>query len=144
MEYLNKKNANNFIPGGTTQNQFKASVVKRFGKEVELNAWVQYEGWKAPIYKPGLQKDTSAAVQPDVVSEAAQLSVAALAPSERASIGWLTDTRLEVFEGLFQAVTQIDLRLPAEKLPCPRDVGTAAGGVVLRERMEEDPGVRRR
>ena len=52
-----------FIPGGTTQNQFKASVVKRFGKEVELNAWVQYEGWKAPAYKPGLQQDTSVSVQ---------------------------------------------------------------------------------
>jgi hypothetical protein len=63
VEYLNKKTPSNFIPGGTTQNQFKASVVKRFGKDVELNAWVQYEGWKAPIYKPGLQKDTSVAVQ---------------------------------------------------------------------------------
>jgi Capsule assembly protein Wzi len=63
FEYLNKKTPFNFIPGGTTQNQFKGSVVKRFGKNVELNAWVQYEGWKAPIYKPGLQKDTSAAVQ---------------------------------------------------------------------------------
>jgi Capsule assembly protein Wzi len=63
LEYLNKKTPFNFIPGGTTQNQFKASVVKRFGREVELNAWVQYEGWKAPIYKPGLQKDTSVAVQ---------------------------------------------------------------------------------
>jgi hypothetical protein len=63
FEYLNKKTPFNFITGGTTQNQFKASVVKRFGRDVELNAWVQYEGWKAPIYKPGLQKDTSVAVQ---------------------------------------------------------------------------------
>ena len=63
LEYLNKKTPFNFIPGGTTQNQFKASVVKRLGRETELNAWVQYEGWKAPIYKPGLQKDTSVAVQ---------------------------------------------------------------------------------
>jgi Capsule assembly protein Wzi len=63
FEYLNKKTPFNFIPGGTTQNQFKASVVKRLGREVELNAWVQYEGWKAPIYKPGLQKDTSVAMQ---------------------------------------------------------------------------------
>ena len=63
LEYLNKKTPFNFIPGGTTQNQFKASVVKRLGRETELNAWVQYEGWKAPIYRPGLQKDTSVAVQ---------------------------------------------------------------------------------
>jgi len=63
LEYLHKKTAKDFVPDGTTQNQFKASVVKRFAKDVELNAWVQYEGWKAPAYKPGLQKDTSVAVQ---------------------------------------------------------------------------------
>jgi hypothetical protein len=62
FEYLNKKTPFNFIPGGTTQNQFTGSVVKRFGKNVQLKAWVQYEGWKAPIYKDGLQKDTSVAV----------------------------------------------------------------------------------
>jgi hypothetical protein len=63
VEYLNKKTPFNFIPQGTTQNQFKASVVKRLGRETELNAWVQYEGWKAPIYKSGLQQNTSIAVQ---------------------------------------------------------------------------------
>lgn len=63
LEYLNKKTPNDFVVGGTTQNQFKVDVVKRFGKNVELNAWVQYEGWKAPAYKAGLQKDTSASVQ---------------------------------------------------------------------------------
>jgi hypothetical protein len=62
-EYLTKKTAKDFVEGGTTQNQFKASVVKRIGRDVELNAWVQYEGWKAPAYKPGLQKDTSVAAQ---------------------------------------------------------------------------------
>jgi hypothetical protein len=60
---LHKKTAKDFVPEGTTQNQFKASVVKRFGPEIELNAWVQYEGWKAPAYKPGLQKDTAVSVQ---------------------------------------------------------------------------------
>jgi hypothetical protein len=63
VAYLNKKTPNDFAPGGTTQNQFRANVVKRFGPEVELNAWVQYEGWKAPAYKTGLQQDTAAAVQ---------------------------------------------------------------------------------
>ncbi len=61
--YLNKKTPFNFIPGGTTQNQFKVNVVKRLGREVELNAWYQYEGWKAPIYKQGLQKDNAFAFQ---------------------------------------------------------------------------------
>ena len=81
LEYLNKKTPNDFIPapfdptingfteikgqpGGTTQNQFKASVLKRFAHDnVELNAWFQYEGWKAPIYKQGYQADTTTAIQ---------------------------------------------------------------------------------
>lgn len=63
LEYLNKKTPKDFIAGGTTQNHFKASVVKRFGQNLEMNSWVQYEGWKAPIYKPGLQKNTTVAVQ---------------------------------------------------------------------------------
>ncbi len=63
--YLNKKTPYDFIAGGTTQNQFTASIVKRFGKEkdLELNAWVQVERWKAPIYLPGPQSDTTTAVQ---------------------------------------------------------------------------------
>jgi hypothetical protein len=63
IEYLNKKTPKDFIPGGTTQNQFKASLVKRFDRDIEVNAWVQYEGWKAPAYLTGLQKDTAVAVQ---------------------------------------------------------------------------------
>lgn len=68
VEYLEKKTAKDFIPGaynattntygpgGTTQNQFKVDVVKRFDHDnIELNAWYQHEGWKAPIYLPGLQ-----------------------------------------------------------------------------------------
>jgi hypothetical protein len=52
-----------FIPGGTTQNDYQFSVVKRIHKEIELNAWVQYERWVAPIYKPGVQNDTTAQFQ---------------------------------------------------------------------------------
>jgi len=63
LAYLNKKTPKDFIPGGTTQNQFTASVMKRFGKDVEMKSWVQYEGWKAPIYKTGLQKNVISAVQ---------------------------------------------------------------------------------
>ncbi len=58
VEYLNKKNAKDFIAGGTTQNQFKVDVLKRLRKDIELDAWVQYESWKAPIYKTGSQSDT--------------------------------------------------------------------------------------
>lgn len=77
LEYMNKKNDKDFIPGafstalgtyarfgGTTQNSVKASVVKRFyHDDVEMNAWVQYERWKAPAYMAGPQNDTAAALQ---------------------------------------------------------------------------------
>jgi Capsule assembly protein Wzi len=63
FEYLNKKTPFNFITGGTTQNQFKVNVVKRLGREVELNTWYQHEGWKAPIYKQGLQTNNAFSVQ---------------------------------------------------------------------------------
>jgi hypothetical protein len=38
-------------------------VVKRIGKEIEVKGWVQYEGWKAPVYMTGAQSDTTAAGQ---------------------------------------------------------------------------------
>jgi hypothetical protein len=63
VEYLNKKNAKDFIPLGTTQNQVMVDVVKRFHKNIELNAWLQYEQWKAPVYKPGANNNTVVAVQ---------------------------------------------------------------------------------
>ena len=49
-EYMIKRTPKDFIPGGTSQDQFKVDVVKRLGKNVELNAWMQIERWKAPIY----------------------------------------------------------------------------------------------
>ena len=57
VEYLNKKNAQDFN-GGTTQNQLKVEVVKRLRPQLELDAWAQYERWNTPIYKPGGQSDT--------------------------------------------------------------------------------------
>ena len=45
-----KRTPTDFIPGGTSQDQYKIDVVKRLGKDVELDAWVQVERWKAPIY----------------------------------------------------------------------------------------------
>ncbi len=62
IEYLNKKNAKDFN-GGTTQNQFKVEVVKRLRPQLELDAWAQYERWKAPLYKTGGQSDTIVAGQ---------------------------------------------------------------------------------
>lgn len=63
LEYLNKKTPKDFIPLGTTQNQFKIAVVKRIGHDYELNAWYQYERWKAPVYLSGAQNDSVGAFQ---------------------------------------------------------------------------------
>lgn len=52
-----------FLPGGTTQNDYQFNVVKRIHKDIELNGWVQYERWVAPIYKAGPQSDTTAQFQ---------------------------------------------------------------------------------
>lgn len=62
-EYMDKKTAKDFIPGGTTQNQFRVSVVKRIGPQIEVNAWFQHERWVAPIYKTGVQHDNTVMVQ---------------------------------------------------------------------------------
>jgi len=62
--YLEKKIPVGFISGGTSQGQFKVDVVKRFHKDIELDAWVQYERWKAPIYTANsTNNDTAIAVQ---------------------------------------------------------------------------------
>jgi Capsule assembly protein Wzi len=63
FEYMRKKNANDFIPDGTTQNQYKFDVVKRLLPQLQMDAWLQIEHWKAPIYKTDAQTDTAVAVQ---------------------------------------------------------------------------------
>lgn len=63
--YRRDKASSDFIPGGTTQNDYKFSVTKRFlaDKSLELNAWFQYENYLIPLYKTGPQSDTTGAVQ---------------------------------------------------------------------------------
>jgi hypothetical protein len=63
LSYRNVKAAKDFIVGGTTQNQFRVDTVKRVGRDVELHAWVQYERWKAPVYRAGVNGNTAAAAQ---------------------------------------------------------------------------------
>ncbi len=59
----NQKVAKDFIPGGTTLNDINFQVVKRLGRDFEINANVAIERWKAPIYLPGQQSVTSTTVQ---------------------------------------------------------------------------------
>ncbi len=61
--YRNAKASPQFIPGGTTQNDYQLLVRKRVHQDIEVLGWLQLEAWKAPIYKSGLQRDTTANVQ---------------------------------------------------------------------------------
>jgi len=63
FEYRNAKSAKDFVPGGTTQNDFSVRIVHRLHEDIELNAFAQLEFWKAPILAPGLQKDLSMGLQ---------------------------------------------------------------------------------
>ncbi len=63
LSYRNAKAAKDFIPGGTTQNDYTVKVVKKIRPHVELDGWLQYERWKAPIYKTGGQSDVTTTVQ---------------------------------------------------------------------------------
>jgi Capsule assembly protein Wzi len=62
VQYLHKQTPNDFIAGGTTQNQFRVDAVKRIGPNIEVNGRFQYERWRAPIYKQGVQTDNAATV----------------------------------------------------------------------------------
>ncbi len=59
----NQKAAKDFIPGGTTVNDINFQVVKRIGKDFEINGNFAYEHWKAPIYLPGQQTVTATTIQ---------------------------------------------------------------------------------
>ena len=66
FQYRRAQAVPNFIPLGKTQDDYTVSAVKRLGKDVELNAWVQYERWKAPFILNGdrnAQHDTSFSMQ---------------------------------------------------------------------------------
>jgi hypothetical protein len=51
------------LPGGTTLNDINFQVVKRFGKDFEVNGNFAIEHWKAPIYLPGPQTVTTTTIQ---------------------------------------------------------------------------------
>jgi len=61
--YRRDKASKAFFEGGSTQNDFKFSVVKRIHRDIEVRGYLQYEDWKIPIYKPGQQSDTTGMVQ---------------------------------------------------------------------------------
>lgn len=65
FSYRRDKASKAFLPGGTTQDDYKFAVTKRLldDKSLEIKGWVQFENWKAPVYKAGTQSDTTGEVQ---------------------------------------------------------------------------------
>jgi hypothetical protein len=61
--YRNAKSAKDFVPGGTTQNDFSVRLVRRFREDFEVNTFAQIEFWKAPILAQGLQRDLALGLQ---------------------------------------------------------------------------------
>ena len=61
--FRNAKASIEFIPGGTTQNDFEWYICKRLHKDIEVRGSIQYEQWKAPVYLTGAQSDTVGSFQ---------------------------------------------------------------------------------
>jgi hypothetical protein len=59
----NQKATTYFIPGGTTLNDINFQVVKRIGKDLEVNGQFALEHWKAPIYLSSQQTVTATTIQ---------------------------------------------------------------------------------
>jgi hypothetical protein len=58
-----QKAAKDFIPGGTTLDDLDFNVVKRVGRDFEINGNFTYERYRAPIYLPGIQTVTNTSVR---------------------------------------------------------------------------------
>jgi hypothetical protein len=61
--FRRQKATADFISGGTTLDDFGAQIVKRIGRDFELNGAFTREQWKAPIYRSGPQNVTATTVQ---------------------------------------------------------------------------------
>lgn len=61
--YARKKNAKDFIPLGSTQNDYRFDLVKRIRPNVELSAWYQRETWTAPFIRAGQQANNTGSLQ---------------------------------------------------------------------------------
>ena len=63
VAYRNAKSADDFVPGGTTQNDFSVRTIRRLHQDVEIEVFGQLELWKAPILAKGRQTDLTAGLQ---------------------------------------------------------------------------------
>jgi membrane-associated phospholipid phosphatase len=61
--YRNVKIADEYIPGGNTQQMGNFSAILRPRPELELRGFFQYESWLEPVLAPNRQHDVTASVQ---------------------------------------------------------------------------------
>jgi hypothetical protein len=61
--FRHQKAARDFIPGGTTLNDFNVQVVKRIGNDFAIDGNFAVEHWKAPVYLPGEQTVSTTNIQ---------------------------------------------------------------------------------
>jgi Capsule assembly protein Wzi len=61
--FRHQKAARDFIPGGTTLNDFNVRVVKRLRSDLEIDGNFAFEHYKAPVYLPGEQTVTTTNIQ---------------------------------------------------------------------------------
>jgi Capsule assembly protein Wzi len=62
VAYRHAKASHQFLPGGTTQNDYSFSARKWFAKQFQVEGLVQYESWTVPLYMSGSHSDTTTAV----------------------------------------------------------------------------------
>jgi capsule assembly protein Wzi len=63
LSYRRAKIAKDFIPGGSTQDDFSAGGNVRLRSDLDVSAYVQYERWKLPALAARLQSDVLTSVQ---------------------------------------------------------------------------------
>src|SRR4051812_4448612 len=61
--YRNAKVAKDFIPDGETANDFSVRSRVRLTSTLDLDGFLQYERWKAPVLSPTLQSDVTGSIQ---------------------------------------------------------------------------------
>jgi hypothetical protein len=62
VAYRHAKASAQFLPGGTTQNDYSFSARKWFAKQFQVEGLVQYESWTVPLYMSGSHSNTTTAL----------------------------------------------------------------------------------
>ena len=63
LTYRRAKSASDFVPGGTTQDDFTIRFTHRLQNALEVSLFGQIEFWKAPILAAGLREDTAVGLE---------------------------------------------------------------------------------